>query len=51
MKDQRFIQELEHFLSKGTQGACAWNGNPRAKPKPSDTKTTSIYKRVFADFL
>ena len=51
VNDQRFLQELEQFLAKDICDACARNSNPRAKPKPSDTKTALIYKRVFADFL
>ena len=51
VNDQRFIQELEEFLVKDIRDACARNSNPCAKPKPSESKTALIYKRVFADFL
>ena len=50
MNDQRFIQELQQFLSKDIRDACARNTNPHTKPKPSDMKTVLIYKRVFAGF-
>ena len=46
-----FIQELAQFLAKDIRDTCARNSNPRAKPKPSDTKTVVIYKQVFANFL
>ena len=51
VNDQRFIHELEPFLSKDIRDACLRNGNPRAKLKPSDTKTAFIYECVFVDFL
>ena len=51
VNDQQFIQELEQFLSKDICDACAWNNNPRAKPKPSDPKTALIYKCGFTNFL
>ena len=51
VNDQRFVQELEKFLAKDVGDTCAWNNNLHAKPRPSDTKTALIYKRVFADFL
>ena len=51
VNDQRFIQELQQFLSKDIRDACARNTNPHTKPKPSDMKTALIYKRVFAGFL
>ena len=49
--NQRFIGELEEFLAKDIHDACAWNTNPRVKPKASDTKTALIYKCVFGNFL
>ena len=48
VNDQQFIEELEKYLVKD---ACAWNNNPRAKPKSSNMKSNLIYKHVFADFL
>ena len=51
MNRQQFILELEEFFAKDIHDACAWNTNPRAKPKASDTKTALIYKRVFGNFL
>ena len=51
VNDKWFIRELEEMLVKDIRNACARNTNPRAKPKASDTKSDSIYKRVFGDFL
>ena len=51
VNDQQFIDEPEQFLAKDIRDACAWNSNPCAKPRASDTKTALIYKHVFADFL
>ena len=51
VNDKQFIRESEELLAKDIRNACAWNTNPRAKPKALDTKSDLIHKRVFADFL
>ena len=51
VNDQKFIDELNEYLVKDICDACAQDTNPHAKPKPSDTKSDLIYKRVFAGVL
>ena len=51
MNDQRFIQELEDFLSKDICDACAQNSNPHAKPKPSSMKSALIFQACVCRFL
>ena len=46
VNDKRFIRELEELLVKDIRKTCAWNTNPRGKPKALDTKSDLVYKRV-----
>ena len=51
LNDQQFIDDLNKYLVKDICDACAWNNNPHAKPKSSDTKSDLMSKCVFPDFL
>ena len=44
--EQRLIDDLNKHLVKDIHHACVRNTNPRAKPKPLDTKAGLVCKHV-----
>ena len=50
-RDQLFINDVAKRLVAQLRAACQLNPNPGAKPKLSDTKVDSIYKRAFCSYL